>query len=63
MYVYQGCGVMPEVPGAPMRDLTNEEYERLAARLGVGALSGVYTKQETRKAAASKPATDEKEQD
>lgn len=40
MWTYLGAGVAPEVPGAPMRDLTDDEYAALLERLP--AAEGLY---------------------
>jgi len=66
MWTYKGAGGMPEVPGAPMRDITNDEHESLCERLGAAALCGVYEQATEKPKAKVKPSpkveTEEAEQ-
>ena len=55
MWTYLGAGVAPEVPGAPMRDLTDDEHAALLER--IPAARGLYAMGEPEP--APEPATEE----
>ncbi len=57
MWTYLGTGAMPECPGAPMRDLTDDEHKALIERLGA-AVSGLYAKAKTPTKKAQAPKVD-----